>query len=144
MENEQRSQSNPLDRVLSVIAGAIRQYQREIKSLRIKQGFPQTGNQESIPIPDIDPNQPMHIAATIALATVNHPAHVKDLQPILRKLYNRRISPTQIYMALEYRRRQKGDVDRERGGLWYIPSPPKGEPIIPGSSISSSSPSSTH
>lgn len=122
-EQVEAATDKPLDKVLGAIAMAIRIYQkerREVRTYRIRQGLPQTGDQQLAPLPDIDPHQSMHAACTNALATFNHPVHVKDLQPILRKLYNRRITPTQIYMALEYRRREKGDVGREKGGLWFV------------------------
>lgn len=131
MSTKAEAETTPLDKVLFSIGAAIRQYQKEqqgVRSYRIRQGHPQTGNQESIAIPDIDPHQPMHVACVVALTTFNHPVHVKELQPILRKLYNRRITPNQIYMALEYRRRRQQDVGRGRGGLWFIQGP---KPVTP-------------
>lgn len=62
-------------------------------------------------------DRPLYDVAVEALREAGGRARAKDLQSILRKNYNKRVSRPSLYMALDYARRRFDTVDRKRG-MW--------------------------
>ncbi len=102
-----------LDRLLKDISTAIDKHLEEAAN---------GGNKDVTAVIEaikVDPNAPIYKVAVDALHSVGGKARAKELQTAVRKIYNRRVSRSQIYMALDYVRRTSGDVRRKRG-VWEV------------------------
>jgi hypothetical protein len=68
-----------------------------------------------VPVGSVD--RPLYVLAVEALEHAGGKARAKDLQGVLRKNYNKRVGRSNLYMALDYARRQFKTVEKKRG-VW--------------------------